>query len=86
MGNKIYRHICKHYHRYSFVANMLSSISLAGLALIGVISDTMTMAWLIGWAVMFAITYWFGSLLNQEIDDMDKVKEHSCESTCSNKE
>jgi hypothetical protein len=66
---------------------MLNAVSLAGLALLGVITDTMTVAWLIGWAIMFATLFMVGKLLDQEIDDLDKVKEHTCdESDFNNKE
>ena len=74
---KFYRHLCKHYHTYSFVANTLNAVSMAGLALLGVLTDTMTVAWLIGWGVMFAFMFGIGKLLDQEIDDLDKVKEHT---------
>lgn len=83
MGKKIYDHICRHYHLYSFIANMMNAVSMAGLALVGVLTDTMTVTWLVGWGIMFAAMFGIGKLLNQEIDDMDKVKEHSCESNCS---
>jgi hypothetical protein len=58
---------------------MLNALSMAGLALLGILTDTMTVAWLIGWGIMFAAMFFIGKLLNQEIDDMSKVKEHSCE-------
>lgn len=87
MGKRMYKHLCKHYHIYSFTANTLSAIGLAGLALLGVISDTMTVAWLVGWAIMFAALFGIGQLVNQEVDDLDKVKEHSFdESNCIDKE
>lgn len=82
MQNKYYKHICKHYHMYSFIANALNAISLAGLAFLGILTDTMTVAWLISWGLMFAGMFFLGKLLDQEIDDLDKVKEHSCESIC----
>ena len=85
MGKRMYKHLCRHYHLYSFTANMLNAISLAGLALLGVITDTMTVAWLFGWAVMFATLFFIGKLLDQEIDDLDKVKEHSDGSNCNDK-
>lgn len=73
---KLYKHLCKHYVLYSFIANMLSAVSMAGLALLGVLTNTMTATWLIGWGIMFAVMLGLGKLLNQEIDDIDKVKEH----------
>lgn len=85
MAKKIYDHICRHYHLYSFIANMLNAVSMAGLALLGVLTDTMTVTWLVGWGIMLAAMFGIGQLLNQEIDDMGKVKEHNCESHQSNK-
>lgn len=85
MVNKIYIHICKHYHLYSFIANMLIAVSMAGMALLGILTNTMTVAWLIGWGVMFAVLLGIGKLLDQEIDDLDKVKEHTDESDYTNK-
>lgn len=81
----MYAHICKHYHLYSFIANLLNALSMAGLALLGILTDVMTIAWLIGWGVAFAAMFFVGRLLNQEIDDLGKVKEHSCESICDTK-
>lgn len=76
---KFYKHICKHYQRYSFVANVLNAVSMAGLALLGVLTDTMTVRWLVIWGVMFAVLFGLGKLLNQEIDDIDKVMGHTNE-------
>lgn len=87
MFDRIYKHICKHYHFYSFTANMLNAVSMAGLAYLGILTDTMTLNWLVGWGIMFAVMFGLGKLLNQEIEDMNKVKEHVCELTsCDNKE
>lgn len=87
MLDKFYRHMCKHYHLYSFTANMLNAVSMAGLAYLGILTDTMTLNWLVGWGVMFAVMFGLGRLLNQEIDDMNKVKEHVCElDSCNTKE
>lgn len=87
MLNKFYDNICKHYHLYSFIANALNALSMAGLAFLGILTDTMTVAWLIGWGLMFVGMFFLGQLLNQEIDDLDKVKGHSCETnTCRVKE
>lgn len=87
---RLYNHICKHYQLYSLIANTLNAVSMAGLALLGLLTDTMTAAWLIGWGVMFALMFCLGKLLNQEIDDLDKVKGHTCDITSklvdSNKE
>lgn len=77
MPTKLYRHLCRHYHLYSFIANLLNAISMAGLALLGVLTDTLAVAWLVGWGFMFAIMFGIGKLLDQEIDDLDKVKQHS---------
>lgn len=77
MSSKLYRHIRRHYHLYSFTANLLNAISMAGLALLGVLTDTIAVAWLVGWGFMFAIMFGIGKLLDQEIDDLDKVKQHS---------
>lgn len=87
MFERFYNHMCKHYHLYSFTANMLNAVSMAGLAYLGILTDTMTLNWLIGWGIMFAVMFGLGKLLNQEIEDMRKVKEHVCEITsCNTKE
>lgn len=82
MGRKFYNHLCKHYRLYSFTANSLSAISMAGFALLGLLNDTMAVTWLVGWGIMFALMLGIGKLLDQEIDDLDKVKEHDDE--CAN--
>lgn len=86
MGNKLYKHLCRHYQLYSFMANFLNAVSMSGLALLGLLTDTMTVRWLVIWGVMFAIIFGIGKLLDQEIDDLDKVKEHSHESNTNNTE
>lgn len=85
MLNKTYKYICKHYHLFSFIANSLIAISMAGLALLGVLTDTMTVTWLVGWGILFAALFGLGKLLDQEIDDMDKVRDHDCDNTCEPK-
>lgn len=87
MLQRFYNHICRHYHLYSFIANLLNAVSMAGLAYLGILTDTMTMNWLVGWGFMFAVMFGLGKLLNQEIEDMNKVKEHVCEiDSCNTKE
>lgn len=77
MLNKLYQHLCRHYHLYSFIANLLNAVSMAGLALLGILTDTLAAYWLACWGLMFAIMFATGRLLDQEIDDLDKVKQHS---------
>jgi hypothetical protein len=78
MLNKAYTHLCKHYTKYSFVANSLIAISMAGLSLLGLLTQTLTMTYLIGWGILFALMFGLGKLLDQEIDDLDKVRKHEC--------
>jgi len=80
MGNRLYRHLCKHYRMYSLIANILNAIGMAGFALLGLLNDTMAVTWLVGWGVMFAVLFGLGKFLDQEIEDLDKVKEHTFES------
>src|ERR1051325_6063296 len=65
-----------HYHLYSFLANGLIAVSMAGLALVGVLTQDMAVTWLIGWGAFFAVMFGLGKLLDQEVDDIDKVDEH----------
>lgn len=80
MSKKFYVHLCKHYQTYSLIANILNAVSMAGMSLLGILTSTMTVTWLVGWGIMFAAMLGIGKLLDQEIDDMDKVKEHTHES------
>lgn len=80
MLEKLYKNMCSHYRMYSFIANTLNAISMAGLAYLGILTDTMTINWLVGWGITLAVLFGLGRLLNEEIDDMNKVKEHTpCE-------
>lgn len=81
-SKRLYCHIRKNYHMYSFIANLLIAISMAGLTLLGVLNDTFTAAMLISWGVVFAVMFGVGKLLDQEIDDIDKVKEHTNDGSC----
>lgn len=86
MGKNFYKHLCKHYQTYSLLANTLNAISLGGALGVGLLTDTMTIQWLIGSAILFAILFMVGKLLDQEIDDLDKVKGHICdEHICDSK-
>lgn len=76
MLSKIHRHMKAHYHIYSFIANSLIAVSMAGLALLGVLTQDMTVTWLIGWGAFFAMMFGLGKLIDQEVEDIDKVDEH----------
>lgn len=73
---KFYLHMCKHYHTYSFVANGLIAISMAGLAFLGILTNAMTITALICWGGLFAVIFALGKWLDQEVEDMDKVAHH----------
>lgn len=82
MLNKLYCHMRKYYHAYSFIANGLIALSMAGLSLLGVMSSEFTAAMLLAWGIFFAVLFGVGKLLDQEIEDIDKVKDHCDENTC----
>lgn len=82
----IYKHLRRHYSLYSFIANALNAVAMAGFALVGLLNDTMAVTWLVGWGIMFAVLMGFGKFLDQEMDDLDKVEEHENESTNNNAE
>lgn len=82
---KVYGHLRRHYSLYSFIANALNAIAMAGFALVGLLNDTMAVTWLVGWGIMFAVLLGFGKFLDQEMDDLDKVEEHENESDYINK-
>lgn len=79
MLKKFHNHMCAHYSVYSLIANLLNATAMAGLAYLGVLTDTIALNWLVGWGIMFAVMFGLGRLLNQEIDDLDKVMEHNHE-------
>lgn len=76
MFSKMYNHMCKHYNKYSFVANFLMAVSMAGLGFLGILNSQLATNMLIGWGVLFASLYGVGKLIDQEIDDLDKVGAH----------
>lgn len=78
MLKRFHEHMCAHYSAYSLFANLLNAVAMAGLAYLGILTDTMALNWLIGWGIMFAALFGLGRLLNQEIEDLDKVMEHKC--------
>lgn len=79
MLGKFHAHMCAHYSGYSLAANLLNAVAMAGLAYLGLLTDTLALNWLVGWGIMFAVMFGLGKLLNQEIDDLDKVMEHNHE-------
>ena len=73
---KFYLHMCKHYHTYSFIANGLIAVSMAGLAFLGVLTHAMTVTAMVCWGGLFALIFALGKWLDQEVEDMDKVTNH----------
>lgn len=76
MLNKIYKHMCNHYHAYSMIANILIALAIAGLSLLGILTTILTSKVLVAWGFIFAVLFCVGKLLDQEVDDMDKVGNH----------
>lgn len=73
MLRQIYTNIKNHYHLYSFIANTLMAVAMGGLALLGLLNNVMTVGWLVGWGIMFALIFVLGKIIDQEVDDIDKV-------------
>lgn len=82
MSDKLYCHMKRHYHLYSFIANLFIAVSMAGLTLLGILNDTFAAAILVSWGIAFAVMFGVGKLLDQEIDDINKVKENSYDGSC----
>lgn len=76
MGSRIYKHICMNYHAYSIAANTMIALAVAGFALLGILTTTLTATVLVAWGVFFAFVYCIGKLIDQEVDDLDKVASH----------
>ena len=76
MLNRIYKHMCSHYHAYSMVANILIALSIAGLSLLGILTTVLTSKVLVAWGFVFAVIFCVGKLIDQEVEDMDKVNDH----------
>lgn len=74
--NAFYCHLNKHYSMYSFLANATTAIAMTGLALLGVLNGALTTLALVVWACIFGAIYLFGKWLNQEVDDIEKLKGH----------
>lgn len=76
MLEKFYKHMCVNYHTYSIIANVLIALSIAGFALLGILTTTLTATVLFTWGLFFAFVYCIGKLIDQEVDDLDKVASH----------
>lgn len=74
--NAFYCHINMHYSMYSFFANILTALALAGLAFLGVLNSVLTTVAIVVWASIFSTAYLLGKWLDQEVDDIDKIKGH----------
>lgn len=73
---KLYEHMRKHYVAYSFASNVIVALAIAGLALLGVLTTVLTVGALVTWGVVLATLYGIGKWLDQEVDDLDKLKTH----------
>lgn len=78
LQQRFYDHLCIHYSKYSLAANIFIALSIAGLALLGVLTTILTATMLIGWSVTFSLLYAIGKLLDQEIEDLEKNRGHHC--------
>jgi len=58
------------------LANTLIALAMAGFALLGVLNTALTLMMLVTWGGVFACLYAVGKLLDQEVDDLDKIKGH----------
>jgi len=58
------------------LANTLVALAMAGFALLGVLNTALTLMMLVTWGGVFACLYAVGKLLDQEVDDLDKIKGH----------
>ena len=76
MGEKWSKHLCKYYVNYSFIANALIALGFAGLALLGLLNTILTATALVVWGCVLGGLYALGKLLDQEVDDLDKVRKH----------
>ena len=76
MKDKMYKHICLNYHTYSILANVMIALAIAGFALLGVLTSVLTVTVLVAWGLVLACIYGVGKLLDQEVDDLDKVAAH----------
>lgn len=74
--NAFYCHLNNHYSLYSFLANSATALALAGLALLGVLNTVLTTVALVVWGTLLGSVYFFGKWLNQEVDDIEKLKGH----------
>lgn len=74
--NKLYAHMRAHYPVYSFTANTLIALAIAGMALLGLLNTVLTVSALITWGGLLALIYGVGKWLDQEVDDLDKVRDH----------
>lgn len=76
MNKRFYQHLGKHYSKYSMLANTLVALAMAGFALLGVLNTALTLMMLVTWGGVFACLYAVGKLLDQEVDDLDKINGH----------
>lgn len=72
---KVYSHICKYHKYYTRASNIFIAISMAGLALLGVLNTVLTVSALILWGMFFAGMYALGKFMDQEVEDFNKSKE-----------
>ncbi len=75
----LYEHMRKHYRLYSFTANMLIALAIGGLAFLGILNTVLTVQVLFTWGAVLATVYVVGKWLDQEVDDLGKLREHECE-------
>lgn len=71
----LHQNMRDHYAIYSFVANVIVALAIAGFALLGVLNTVLTVSALVTWAIVFAALYSVGKWLDQEVDDLDKLKD-----------
>lgn len=67
--------LIKSYSSLSIFANVLVSLSVSGLAVLGVISSVIAIPLLVGLAITFGMVGLIGRIVDQSIDD---IREEDC--------
>lgn len=75
MRSKIREHLKRHFATYILITNIMAAVSVAAFAVLGALSNMMSVPMLIGNAVVFGIVYAIGKFGNEQLEDIPKIDE-----------
>lgn len=74
MRTRLRNHFKRHYATYILVTNTMVAVATGAFAILGVLSDMLTVPVLLSNAVVFGLIMLIGKLGNEQLEDIEKIE------------